>query len=387
MTAKPATMAIEGIPPAIAAQLNYLLSNSPFPIRVEQMWSGSKIVPLRDRFTLAIPFCLDFLKWDVIYNVHSPLAAPDVNFGPEDEGFLPFLFSSKGDGDSGFTPKVNLSDWSYKDPSRLISLILHLRDLYSAYQRKRVEEVDDDRLKFEINTMLWREGIEMSMSSSPDKMEEVKFAVPLLDMDINKLVPVYPWRQQQKIFLQVIYPIRKKYSSGSSAPRLKLVSTPEMRSFFPVEDVKLASWLDGMCMAEYLPALEENLQMQILEAVTLIGARKRFIEALAPVFGRPLEADPVFCRKATVFVTNGMFMFLVHFLLPPQFLKQKPSLILQSAMHFNQQGMPVRSAPLTDFPWSPRWDSSQMAERLFEFLVDESLNFKKFCSEPQPQHS
>ncbi|KAL9260884.1 hypothetical protein AKJ16_DCAP19022 [Drosera capensis] len=148
--AKGATMAIEGIPPAIAAQLNYLLSNSPFPIRVEQMWSGSKIVPWRDRFTLAIPFCLDFLKCnsllslcfsafrgndanptctsrDVIYNVHSPLAAPDIIFGPEDEGILPFLYSSKGEGDSGFTPKVNLSDWSYKDPSRLISLILHLR--------------------------------------------------------------------------------------------------------------------------------------------------------------------------------------------------------------------------------------------------------------------
>ncbi|KAL9263965.1 hypothetical protein AKJ16_DCAP21819 [Drosera capensis] len=283
-------------------------------------------------------------------------------------------------------------------PYRFLRMLGQLmRDLYSAYQRKRVEEVDDDRLKFEINTMLWREGIEMSMSSSSDKMEEVKFAVPLLDMDINKLVPVYPWRQQQKIFLQVIYPIRKKYSSGSSAPRLKLVSTPEMRSFFPVEDIKLASWFDRMCMAEYLPALEENLQMQVLEAVTLIGARKRFIEALAPVFGRPLEADPVFCRKATVFVTNGMFMFLVcvvnlmpyHLLFPrwitlasnvsgafsspPSISEAKPvsdptecdecraPLIQQ---HFNQQGMPVRSASLTDFPWSPRWDSSQMAERL-----------------------
>lgn len=32
-----------------------------------------------------------------------------------------------------------------------------VRELYKAYQKKRVEEVDDDRLKFEISTMLARE--------------------------------------------------------------------------------------------------------------------------------------------------------------------------------------------------------------------------------------
>lgn len=33
--------------------------------------------------------------------------------------------------------------------------------------------------------------------------------------------------------------------------------------------------------------------LQVLEAVSLIDIRRRFIEALAPLFGRPLEADPV----------------------------------------------------------------------------------------------
>lgn len=33
--------------------------------------------------------------------------------------------------------------------------------------------------------------------------------------------------------------------------------------------------------------------LKILEAVASIGARRRFIEALAPLFGRPVEADPV----------------------------------------------------------------------------------------------
>lgn len=66
-------------------------------------------------------------------------------------------------------------------------------------------------------------------------------------------------------------------------------------------------------MAEYLPNLEEYLQGQIFEAVALIEVRRRFIEALAPLFGRPLEADPIFCRKATFLGASGVFTFLVQY--------------------------------------------------------------------------
>lgn len=375
-------MANEGVPPIIAAQLNYLLSHSPFPIRVEQMWSGSKNEAWLDRFTLLIPFCLDYIKWDVMFNVQSPLSAPDVIFAPDDENFPPFLLSCGGDHTK--SPLHILNNWNSRDPSRLLSFILQLREFYSAYQRKRVGEVDDERVKFEINTMLAREGIEMSLSSSAEKPEEVKFAVPLLDTNIHSMVPGCPWRHQQKIYLQVIYPIRK-YQSAPSAPRLKLVSTPELRSLFSVEDVKLPTWLDGMCMAEYLPAVEDTLQMQIVEAVSLIGIRRRFIEALPSAFGRPLEADAVFGRKATVLVANGVFTFLVHFLIPLQFPKQQPTLILQSSQHFNAQGVPIRSPPLSEYPWSPRWELAEMALRIFEFLVEESSNFKKSCNEALQQ--
>lgn len=34
--------------------------------------------------------------------------------------------------------------------------------------------------------------------------EEVKFVVPLLDVDLNKLVHACPWKQEQKIYLQVL---------------------------------------------------------------------------------------------------------------------------------------------------------------------------------------
>ncbi|EEF52728.1 Protein BRE, putative [Ricinus communis] len=357
-------MSFDGFPPFISAQLQYLLNHYTHAIKVEQVWSGSKYYPgSLDRFTLLIPYCLDYLKWDIIYNVEFPLAAPDVIFGPEDENFHPFHLVVGEVADSRLVNN-SLTDWNNKDPTRLLALIEELRDNYMSYQKKRVGEVDDDRLKFEISTILSREGIEMHMSSGFEKPEEVKFAVPLMDMNINKMVFACPWRHPQKIYLQVIYPVGRKYVSAPSAPRLKLMSTTELKALFSIDDVKLPPWLDGMCMAEYLPNLEELLQRQVSEAVSLIDVRRCFIEALAPLFGRPLEADPVFCRKATFLAASGPFTFLVHLYLSTQFPKQQPSLMLQSTQHFNTHGTPVKSSLLADYPWSPRWEISQMAERI-----------------------
>lgn len=38
-------------------------------------------------------------------------------------------------------------------------LLILFRDLYMAYQRKRVAEVEDERLKFEISTIIHRQVI------------------------------------------------------------------------------------------------------------------------------------------------------------------------------------------------------------------------------------
>ncbi|KAL5223736.1 hypothetical protein ABZP36_010375 [Zizania latifolia] len=337
--------------PLIEAQLNFILSQSKLPIKVGQIWSGCRDGRYAYRFTLAIP-CLDYVYWHFLYNALSPKVAPDVVFGPDDEGFQPLVDS---DG-AGSGKRSCLARWDCRDTGGLLTLVKELRELYIEYQKKLAAEVDDARLKFEISTV---------MSMEPD---EVKFAVPLLDVDFAKLVPGCPWKLPQKIHLQAVFPINRSYSSVPSAPRLKLVSTPDLR-----------------CMAVYLPNLEENLKIQVVDASASIGSRRRFIEALSPTFGRPLEADPIFCRRATVLSISGIFTFLVHFIIPLQFPKQQPVLTLQSSQHFNAQGMPIISPPIDDYPWSPRWDPTEMVERIYDFLVDECQNFKRFCSDALPQ--
>ena len=46
--------------------------------------------------------------------------------------------------------------------------------------------------------------------------------------------------------MKVQYPVGRKYVSASSAPRLKLLSTSDLKAIFSIEDFKLPPWLDGM---------------------------------------------------------------------------------------------------------------------------------------------
>ncbi|KAH9325713.1 hypothetical protein KI387_005891, partial [Taxus chinensis] len=276
---------------------------------VDKVYTGSKGSHYADRFSLLIPCCLDYVKWDVVYNCQYPLAAPDIIFGPDDESFQPLSVTGEGQEISQSVWKI-LCDWKIKDASGLLQLLLELRHLYMGYQRKRVEELDDPRLKFEISTIIPREGVEICLLSGADNSEEVKFAVRIVDLDLSKHVSGCLLRQQQQIFLQVIFPVRKRQSALSSTPHLKLVASTALKDLFDVEDMKLPTWVDGMCMAEYIPTLEENLKAQMSEAITSVNLRRAFIEALVQHFGRPLEADTVFCRRVSILAATGPFTFL-----------------------------------------------------------------------------
>ncbi|PRQ37036.1 putative brain/reproductive organ-expressed protein [Rosa chinensis] len=111
-------------------------------------------IKVLDRFTLAISYCLDFIKWDVIFDAEYPMSAPDIIFGPEDESFQQFLVLH---GEDPKSPMNRLGGWDSRDPTQLMLLVQELRDQYMAYRMKRVGEVQDDRVKFEISTIAFRE--------------------------------------------------------------------------------------------------------------------------------------------------------------------------------------------------------------------------------------
>jgi hypothetical protein len=195
-------MAFEEFPPLIADQLHYLLNHSPDSIKIANVWSGNKINPkILDRFTLVIPYCLETIKWDVIYNSEYAMDPPDFVFGPDDEDFVPCKCSAIApDDDQISSLEKALSEWDHEDSTRLLVIIQGLRDQYVAYQRRRVGQVDDDRVKFEISTVLTRKGIEMQMASGVDK---VFIVVKIFDYLSLKLDALYAFDFPLPLFFSV----------------------------------------------------------------------------------------------------------------------------------------------------------------------------------------
>ncbi|KAH6763766.1 BRCA1-A complex subunit BRE-like protein [Perilla frutescens var. hirtella] len=101
---------------------------------------------------------------------------------------------------------------------------------------------------------------------------------------------------------------------GCSGKNRKKLGDVTFKALFSIEDFKLPTWVDGMCTVEYRPILGQMLNSQIKDAISSIEARRKFIQSLTPHFGRPIEADPVFCRKATVLSSSQTFTFLVGFI-------------------------------------------------------------------------
>ncbi|MCO5554499.1 hypothetical protein L7F22_008028 [Adiantum nelumboides] len=71
---------------------------------------------------------------------------------------------------------------------------------------------------------------------------------------------------------------------------------------------------------------------------------------------------------------------VVHFALSSQFPKQQPALTLQSCLHFDNFGKPIMRT-YKEYPWSPRWETPEMVQRIYDYIVEESTNFKKFCND------
>ncbi|KAG6483639.1 hypothetical protein ZIOFF_060291 [Zingiber officinale] len=107
---------------------------------------------------------------DVIYNALHPSLAPNVVFSLEDDDFDP-LGDIAREGEMRLSKSI-LCDWNGKDPSKLMALVHELGDLYTHYQRRRVGEIDDARLKFELNTMLSREYL---IIDEADRILEANF--------------------------------------------------------------------------------------------------------------------------------------------------------------------------------------------------------------------
>ncbi|GBG76819.1 hypothetical protein CBR_g23034 [Chara braunii] len=386
--------------PLIAAQVAWVREFRDLDFKIEDVRKGSENAKYADRFTLVVPCCFERIRWQIIFKAAYPTLAPDFVFPAENETFQPLLVMPEIP--AAASGKVGLlgllRDWNVRDSARLLRLVLQLRYLYLWHQRKLVERIENQRVRFEINSIGAWEGLEICLVGPEDRPEEVQLAIPMVDVDLHPLLdlrprldlpgmeslmqelnPLVPY---QNIILQVKFPLNKASTSSLlPAPQFKVALPVNIREMMDTADIPFQPWTESECLMAYLINLQDQLKDNVKEARMAMDYRRQFIEAIPKVFGHPLEAETVYFRRFTIVACIHVFTFLAHFTLPAAFPKVPPSFYLQSTQHFDNSSKPLRSRLYDDFPYSPRWDMDEMVRRIAMFMQDEATAFKKQCQD------
>ncbi|KAH8028285.1 hypothetical protein HPB51_014941 [Rhipicephalus microplus] len=109
---------------------------------------------------------------------------------------------------------------------------------------------------------------------------------------------------------------------------------------------------------------ESNIQVHLNKKVeqvsTSFAKRKEYVAAFLNLFGRNLlEFDAEGFASLSFLFEHDDFFFILIIAIPRTFPQDKPSLTFQSAYH-TSCGWPY-SITCTDYPYSPRWEASEMA--------------------------
>ncbi|MCO5581439.1 hypothetical protein L7F22_035323 [Adiantum nelumboides] len=121
-----AAILLKDLSPLHATQTQVLLNGSgSLQFQVEHVRKGFPGARYADRFSVLVPCCLDYIKWDIIFNIEHPLHAPDIIFPPEDEKFQAALLDSETLVNA-HVMWTNLQDWNMRDSSKLFTLVADL---------------------------------------------------------------------------------------------------------------------------------------------------------------------------------------------------------------------------------------------------------------------
>lgn len=322
-----------------------------------------------DRFTLGIPYCGTQIEWEVIFDRNHPALPPDIIVSSEDERMA-------------FNPDIDqllsFSSWNIKNHKCLSTLMEELLLEYKHHHRTVLSQFE--RLDFELTTLLQKEEYSQTnvhcLPSSDKSLEPmVRFYIPLA-VDFSA-IPAYLTKDNPgpdtAALLVTFYPP----NASRVLPSLFLSPRVE-RMLGGTRSLRLPPWGggNGSHLMDYVPAIHKLLAEKVEAIVQSYISRKECVAAFLSVYGcSVLEYDTEgFKRLAFLFEHQG-FTFITILELSDEFPQEQPILTLLSIYH-RLQGKPCQSV-VNDYPYSPRWDSNQMAERLRSYLIQVAPQFRE----------
>lgn len=315
---------------------------------------------LCDRFKISLPYAGQTVTWEVIFQAHKPELPPD------------FIFD-----DTSFVPNIeevpSLCEWDSEDDQALTNVI---QELLEQYRKHQVSMLDDSpRLQFEYSSLVHQSDIpESNIQVHLNKKNPgspVRFWIRL-PIDFSKLPPVFAKENlsEDMAVLQVTF-----QSPEGSRILPQLFLSPRVEALGGSLAVKLPSFNKDSCLMDYVPQVKELLEKKVEQVSTSFAKRKEYVAAFLNLFGRNLlEFDAEGFASLSFLFEHDDFFFILIIAIPRTFPQDKPSLTFQSAYH-TSCGWPY-SITCTDYPYSPRWEASEMADRARTFVMDYVPSFQ-----------
>ncbi|KAH7971903.1 hypothetical protein HPB52_003668 [Rhipicephalus sanguineus] len=356
--------------PRVRCYLKNLLEHTmqnlttPHPIRlVSASHGGPKdgTKQLCDRFKISLPYAGQTVTWEVIFQAHKPELPPDFIF--DDTSFLPNI-----------EEVPSLCDWDSEDDQALTNVI---QELLEQYRKHQVSMLDDSpRLQFEYSSLVHQSDIAESniqVHLNKKKASNDTFSLVstiFLRRDGKCLFPKKENLSEDMAILQVTF-----QSPEGSRILPQLFLSPRVEALGGSLAVKLPSFNKDSCLMDYVPQVKELLEKKVEQVSTSFAKRKEYVAAFLNLFGRNLlEFDAEGFASLSFLFEHDDFFFILIIAIPRTFPQDKPSLTFQSAYH-TSCGWPY-SITCTDYPYSPRWEASEMADRARTFVMDYVPSFQ-----------
>jgi BRCA1-A complex subunit BRE len=307
---------------------------------------------------------------------------------------------------------VSIKQWNPQQSDALLRILLELLSCFRDYQKQLIAKFPNDRIRFECETVANVEGVEMYLNTVGSH-HEVDCMVPLNDVNLLQLSGL-------SICLPVAGPHGNTDSSVYSLtlyakffpditdkePELSLVIPKFWEEKLPfLSHLKLPEWTKNMCLVEYISQIKDTLT-EVFDGLKL---RKRLIlEFKNQMEASPLEYDSMTYRRISFLYVVDSVPVVLHgnedtqregkalwkigeeeradvafrvmhdtVFVPWLFPKECPQLLLQSVM-YSGSGHPLQRL-IVDYPYSPRWDVTELVRRLKALLPNNLIQFKREC--------
>jgi len=311
--------------------------------------------PLVDRFTLQVPLLggQAFLSWGVVMDAMRPEVPPDFIFPPGDEASF------------RLSELRSLANWRpTESPTCLLECVAELLTLYKERQKTLAKSLQDERLHFEVSTIVDIPGTEFLLKEG----------------ELLCLVPIATTPElQQKAALSNLTPARAlsmavSFKIGQSTmPTIKLMLPTDWEHY--LGKPSLPAWSGEMCLITYMPLVMESVEEHLAQWFL----RRSVLFELAEALGSPLEFD--FLKNRSIhFLHNKDIVFTISITLSESFPGEQPEIIISSLEHHRANSQSLQIV-YRDYPYSPRWPPKELATRIKKFLGEKLTEIKKRLEE------